>query len=121
MSYILPYSEIKKIYKLDKQQQIRYISDYIDSKDPEEDTKSNEFLEIIKIRYDYVNNNFSNYNVGWKTDRGKVYIIHGPPLTVDSFYDNIKMINFEKWYYQDKEFIFSDERTFGEMQLINQL
>ena len=119
MSYILSYSEIRTLYELDEPNQLLYVTEYINSQDPDKETKINEFLEIIKIRYSYANNNFSIYNSGWKTDRGEVYIIYGPPLSIDSFYDNVKMVNVEKWYYSDKEFIFSDERSFGEMKLVN--
>ena len=35
-------------------------------------------------------------------------------------YDNIKMANKEIWHYEDKIFMFSDERTLGELRLVNQ-
>ena len=120
MSYILSYSEIKTLYDLKEEDQVTFVSDYLDSKDPDPTTEINEFLEIIKTRFEYVNDNFSKHDIGWRTDRGEIYIIYGPPYSVDSYYDNKRMINFEKWYYNDKEFIFSDERSFGEMQLIRQ-
>jgi len=34
-------------------------------------------------------------------------------------YDNNKMVNKQIWYYENKTFIFSDERTFGELKLIS--
>ena len=103
-----------------EQQQKTFILEYIDSRNIDPNNQTNEFLDIIKIRFNYVNKNFSQYNVGWKTDRGKIYIINGPPNSIDSYYDNRRMINFEKWYYTDKEFLFSDERSFGEMELMSQ-
>ena len=120
MSYILPMDDIKKMYSLPEQQQKTFILEYIDSRNIDPNNQTNEFLDIIKIRFNYVNKNFSQYNVGWKTDKGKIYIINGPPNSIDSYYDNRRMINFEKWYYTDKEFLFSDERSFGEMELMSQ-
>ena len=98
-------------------------------KDPDSNTEQNEFIEIIKRRFKYANDSFSKHSAGWSTDRGKIYILYGPPESIDSFVsqsgnsNSIKsqMFNVEKWYYSGEVFIFSDERTFGEMQLINSL
>ena len=76
-------------------------------------------LELIKKRFQYVNSNFSQFNIGWRTDRGEVYIVNGPPKSIDSLYDNVNMVNKEIWYYENQTFIFSDERTFGELKLSN--
>ena len=129
MSYILSYSEIKELYGLSAQDERIFIVNYLDSKDPDRSTNKNEFLEIIKFRYRYVNDNFSRYSSGLTTDRGQIYIVYGPPESIESLVSSSgsrmtasanDMFNIEKWYYSDKVFIFSDERTFGEMQLVKQ-
>ena len=125
MSYIFSYNQIKILYSLPEEEQIAFIEDYIKIKDPDLTTEKNEFLELIKTRFQYVNDNFSKYNSGWKTDRGKIYIINGSPESIDSYYNNIKygtqkIINIEKWYYEHHEFIFSDEFSYGELKLVNQ-
>ena len=118
MAYILPYSEIKSLYTLSEDEQLSFVLSYIDNKDLDFKTNKNEFLELIKVRFQYVNNNFSEYNIGWKTDRGEVYIVNGPPKSIEVFYDNNKMVNKQIWYYEDRTFMFSDERTMGELKLI---
>ena len=118
MAYILPYSEIKSLYTLSEDEQLSFVLSYIDNKDLDFKTNKNEFLELIKVRFQYVNNNFSEYNTGWKTDRGEVYIVNGPPKSIEVFYDNNKMVNKQIWYYEDRTFMFSDERTMGELKLI---
>ena len=118
MAYILPYSEIKSLYTLSEDEQLSFVLSYIDNKDLDLKTNKNEFLELIKVRFQYVNNNFSEYNIGWKTDRGEVYIVNGPPKSIEAFYDNNNMVNKQIWYYEDKTFMFSDERTMGELKLI---
>ena len=40
------YSEIRTLYDLEEEQQIIFISDYLDSKDPDPTTDDNEFLEV---------------------------------------------------------------------------
>ena len=118
MAYILPYSEIKSLYALSEDEQLTFVMSYIDNKDLDLKTNKNEFLELIKVRFQYVNDNFSEYNIGWKTDRGEVYIVNGPPKSIEVFYDNNNMVNKQIWYYEDRTFMFSDERTMGELKLM---
>ena len=65
--------------------------------------------ELIRIYYNrvlYANLFFSSFKEGWKTDRGMIYIIFGPPRLLE------KNINYEKWSYFSRsagsrvEFIF---------------
>ena len=55
--------------------------------------------ELIRIYYTRVylaNYYFSSYKEGWKTDRGMVYIIYGPPNSMESDSD------YERWIYYKK-------------------
>jgi len=119
MSYILSYSDIRTLYKMPEEDQLTFVLEYIKNQDLDLTTNKNEFLELIKKRFQYVNSNFSQFNIGWRTDRGEVYIVNGPPKSIDSLYDNVNMVNKEIWYYENQTFIFSDERTFGELKLSN--
>ena len=53
-------------------------------RDPTPDTEENEFKEEHYRRRAYADDHFSAGVPGSKTDRGRVYIIHGPPDSVDS-------------------------------------
>ena len=55
-----------------------------------------ELLRIYYSRVLYANIYFTSYKQGWKTDRGMIYIIFGPPKYL------YKGDNYEKWVYQDK-------------------
>src|SRR5687767_1768412 len=48
-------------------------------RDPDPKTSANEFKEEHYRRMAYANENFKSGIAGWKSDRGRVYIIHGPP------------------------------------------
>ena len=48
-------------------------------RDPTPDTIENEFRDEHFERIAYANERFSSGKPGWKTDRGRVYIIHGKP------------------------------------------
>ena len=48
-------------------------------RDPTPDTIENEAKEEHYRRIAYANERFASGIPGWKTDRGKIYIMHGPP------------------------------------------
>lgn len=73
-------------------------------------TGSNErSRELIKRYYNRVeeaNRLFSSYLEGWKTDRGMISMIFGPPSVVNKFSDN------ETWIYGDETNVLSLRFTF---------
>ena len=52
-------------------------------RDPTPDTIENEYREDHYIRIAYANERFQSGKPGWKSDRGRIYIIHGPPDSID--------------------------------------
>ena len=87
--------------------------------DPTPHTEKNEAMEEYYRRIDYANENFKAYREGWMTDKGRVYIIFGPPINVDrtnnSFADNR---TFERWTYSGNRIIvFLDASGFGDFRL----
>lgn len=53
-------------------------------RDPTPDTPENEFKEEHYRRIAYANERFSSGIRGWKTDRGRIYIIWGKPDSIDA-------------------------------------
>ena len=53
-------------------------------RDPTPDTVENEFKEEHYRRIAYANEHFAAGIPGWKTDRGRIYIMYGPADEVDS-------------------------------------
>ncbi len=59
----------------------RFIEEFWARRDPTPGTPANEYREEHAARLKYVTQHFREGSTpGWKTDRGRVYIIHGPPL-----------------------------------------
>ncbi len=52
-------------------------------RDPTPDTEENEFKEEHYRRIAYANERFASGIPGWKTDRGRIYIVYGPPDEID--------------------------------------
>jgi len=53
-------------------------------RDPTPDTEENEFKEEHYRRIAWANDRFASGIPGWKTDRGRIYIMYGPPDENDS-------------------------------------
>jgi GWxTD domain-containing protein len=61
-----------------------FIEQFWQRRDPTPDTEENEFKEEHYRRIAYANEHFSAGKAGWRTDRGRIYIIYGPPDQIDS-------------------------------------
>ncbi len=92
-------------------------------KDPTPNTLKNELMEEYYSRVKYANEHFGHYLEGWRTDMGMVYIIFGPPSSVDRHPFDINAKPYEIWYYYEinRRFIFVDETGFGDYRLITPL
>ncbi len=53
-------------------------------RDPTPSTVENEFKEEHYRRIAYANQHFASGISGWKTDRGRIYITHGPPDEIEA-------------------------------------
>ncbi len=62
----------------------QFIENFWLRRDPTPDTPENEFKEEHYRRIAYANERYSSGIPGWKTDRGRIYIIWGKPDTNDS-------------------------------------
>jgi len=116
--------EEKEIYKQlpDKQSKEEFIEEFWRIRDPDMSTEENEYKLVFKERIEYANKWFGRWNSrrgregsgdhdryrGWDTDRGRIYIILGPPD--DVYFDGERMFlerhiskpdarTVEQWYY----------------------
>jgi GWxTD domain-containing protein len=61
-----------------------FIEAFWQRRDPTPDTEENEFKEEHYRRIAYANEHFAAGVPGWKTDRGRIYIVYGKPDETDS-------------------------------------
>lgn len=61
----------------------RFIEQFWHRRDPDPRTGVNEFREEHFRRIAYANERFTSGEPGWKTDRGRIYITHGPPTSIE--------------------------------------
>ena len=61
-----------------------FIEGFWQRRDPTPDTAENEYKEEHYRRIAYANEHYAAGMPGWRTDRGRIYIMYGPPTSVDS-------------------------------------
>ncbi|HZU30863.1 MAG TPA: GWxTD domain-containing protein [Candidatus Angelobacter sp.] len=62
----------------------QFIEAFWQRRDPTPDTAENEYKEEHYRRIAYANEHFAAGIPGWRTDRGRIYIMYGPPTSIDA-------------------------------------
>ena len=62
----------------------QFIEQFWFRRDPDPRTAANEFKEEHYRRIAYVNERYFEGKPGWMSDRGRIYIIHGPPAEIQT-------------------------------------
>jgi GWxTD domain-containing protein len=69
-----------------EQQRDQFITDFWERRNPNPGSPENAFKDEHYRRFAYANEHFATKLPGWKTDRGRIYIIYGPPDQVDNHF-----------------------------------
>ncbi|PYX93058.1 MAG: GWxTD domain-containing protein, partial [Acidobacteria bacterium] len=78
--------EEQKAFKLlsNDEERDQFIEAFWQRRDPTPDTEENEFKEEHYRRMAYANEHFAAGIPGWKSDRGRIYIMYGPADEIES-------------------------------------
>src|SRR5215216_5294093 len=80
VTYIITDEERKAFKKLaTDDERERFIEEFWHRRDPDRDTDENEFKEEYYERIAYANEHFASGIPGWKSDRGRIWIMYGKP------------------------------------------
>lgn len=71
--------EVSAFKMLKREERDNFIDAFWRRRDPTPETEENEFEGEHYRRIVYANERFSSFVPGWKTDRGRIYILFGPP------------------------------------------
>lgn len=94
---------------------------YWAKKDPTPDTRKNEIMAEYYRRVDYAYSKFfTGKEYGWRTDRGRIYILYGEPDSRNRFFPPNEPSQ-EIWVYKkaNKTFVFADIDSKGEFKLLS--
>ncbi len=123
MIYITTSKEEKELLNARVEEREKLWNELWESKDPTPEDGVNEFLIEYFERVDFANKNFSrgSFFEGWRTDRGKVYIILGSPDYVVEESFSMDQNPYQIWYYYEKgyELIFVQRYLTGDYELQN--
>jgi len=122
VAYIITDEEKKAFRRLNNDdEREQFIEQFWLRRDPTPDTEENEYKEEHYRRIAYANEHFASGIPGWKTDRGRIYIIFGPADEIESHpsggtYERpieegggeTSTYPFEKWRYRYIEGIGND-------------
>jgi GWxTD domain-containing protein len=85
VKYIITDEEREAFLKLSNaEERDAFIENFWLRRDPTPDTPENEFKEEHYRRIAYANEHFPSGIPGWRTDRGRIYIVFGPADEIDS-------------------------------------
>jgi GWxTD domain-containing protein len=83
--YIITDSERQTFKKLTTDEEREaFIENFWERRNPNPGNPENEFKEEYYRRIAYSNEHYASGIPGWKTDRGRIYIMYGPPNEIDS-------------------------------------
>ena len=123
LRYIATPQEMKRLKESPPERRKELLKEFWKRRDPTPGTPRNELEEEYYRRVEYCNRQFGGLEGGWKSDRGKVYIIYGRPDEVERHPFETETLPYQIWYYLDKRltFIFVDRHGFGDYELVTPL
>ena len=120
LAYIASGGFIEAFRKADPETRKTLWDEFWREKDPTPETTENEFYEEHVRRFEFANGRFRmTHTPGWKTDRGRIYIIYGQPDQVESYPYDMNGEPTEVWHYNElgRRFVFVDRTGFGDYRL----
>ncbi len=112
--YIITPEERKIFLELPEPEREKFKEEFWVRRDPEPETEVNEFKEEYYRRIKQANQMFlGEGRPGWLTDRGRIYILFGPPTERHTFPMEAAGRCREVWYYGNFPVIFIDEHCSG--------
>ena len=102
----------------------KFLTKFWRDRDDDQSTPFNEFYAEYKQRVMYCNEQFRTaFRTGWRSDRGRVYILYGPPDYVERKSSESDMKPHEIWRYDYIEggvdFVFVDRSGFNNYELVH--
>ena len=112
IEYLLDKKDYLSFIELDSLKKIDFIFDYWNKQ------YNPQLLQEFYNRIKYVNiHYFEGLDKGWKSDRGRIYILNGPPLSIN--YEFNENGEFEIWTYNSERFIFINKHGAFECYMCN--
>lgn len=123
--YVATPDEVNRYKQLKGEEAKRkFLAEFWKKRDSDKSTTINEFKIEYFRRVEYANQQFTiGSKEGWRTDRGRVYIMYGPPDEIERHPSEVDSKPYEIWYYHNieggVEFVFVDKAGFSDYILVH--
>ncbi len=123
--YIATSADIDKFEKINTTEGKReFLYNFWKDKDNDVSTPVNEFYRNYFSRVNLSTQRYGSLSrVGWKSDRGRVFIIYGDPSEIERYPNQVDTKPYEIWYYNELEggvmFVFGDLTGFSDYTLLH--
>jgi len=127
LAHIATTEEMREYRALSLEGKRRFVLDFWARRDTIPSTPENEAYQEHARRFAIANERFARSltkrDDGWNTDRGRIYILYGPPDDIIYSSSSIGSLPWERWEYRQLEggvyFIFLDENNLGFFRLVH--
>ena len=119
--YIITKDEKKDFLNIPPSERPGFIEEFWRKRDPDPDTEENEYRDMYYQSIAEANDLFRDgLGEGWLQDRGRIYILIGPPDTRQQYPRGYNMGDFptEVWWYGFYTIIFVDRDWTGNFELV---
>ncbi len=119
LAYLANDRQIKEMMKGNELEKTENFKNFWAELDPTPGTVENELMEEYYRRVAFSMEAFTVVQAGWKTDRGMIYILFGPPDEIQRGPFELDRKPYQVWeyYHIGKQFVFRDETGFGDFRL----
>ena len=123
--YVASESEVDKYERLTTIDGKReFMFEFWKAKDENAATPENEFYRQYLQRIELCNDRYTSMGKsGWKTDRGRIFLLYGEPTEIERYPNQLETRPYETWQYTEIEggvyFVFADLTGFSDYTLIH--
>jgi GWxTD domain-containing protein len=102
----------------------KFLFDFWKRRDPDPSTPENEFKMEYMKRVEYADRMYTGgFKKGWKSDRGRVYIVYGPADEIERYPSTTDANPYEVWRYSNiqggVQFVFVDKNSMNDYALVH--
>lgn len=122
MRYLLTEEQREEVKGMSYRRLAKWIDAYWEKNDPTPNTRYNELIEVYFKRVSETVRLFSNrHKEGWQTDRGRIYLLYGPPEKIENRRYDTRMPHIT-WLYPSRglSFTFVDRDKDKEFELLEE-
>lgn len=123
--YIATSAEIDQYKKLGNEEgKKQFMNDFWKARDLISDSRTNEYYLNYFQRVEIANSRYATLaKPGWKSDRGRIFLIYGEPSEIERYPSQIETRPYEIWHYNEIEggviFVFADLLGFSDYSLVH--